>query len=105
MSIGQPLAFRALDGLGGAPLIRKFILSGSATPKGLTFRAAVGSRIEALEPGTFRIDNLLTVRVENTVEAVVVEIDGKQELRIPVGKAGRSERGSWQLQFEVEMGW
>ena len=72
-------------------------MSATQAPDGLTFRAAVGSKIEAAGDGWFKIDGC-KMRIEGA-EATVRQSGGKSELIVPIrfkdGKARFVQEYAW----------
>ncbi len=62
------------------------IMTKNDSPDKLWFRAATGSRIEAADPGKYRVDETMitTLTLPPGVTPIIRSIDGQQELLIPV---------------------
>jgi mono/diheme cytochrome c family protein len=78
----------------GAVLVRKFTLKGNA-PAGLTFSAAAGNSIESSEPGVWKIDGSLTVRIDPKYKPIVRSSADVKQLLIPAVSGA----------FELEVSW
>jgi hypothetical protein len=84
---------------GKAPSLRRELtLQADKPPESLTFRAAVGGKIEKAGGGWYRIDGYWKLKVEGG-EAVIRKSGGKTELLVPVrfkeGKARIVETFAW----------
>ena len=88
---------------GGPILMRKFSVTGKPPAAGaLYFLAAAGAKVQEQSPGTWRVDDKLTVRLRAPagVEAVVRERGAVKQLVMPIPLREGSE-----TVFDVEMAW
>lgn len=69
---------------GSAVLRRTLTLHSATVNRRLVFRAATGNAVVARAEGEFTVDDQLTIRVLPPVSASVVDVDGQQQLQIPV---------------------
>jgi hypothetical protein len=84
---------------GGAALIRKFALKGSAAP-GAHFLAAAGNKIEgSAGGGEWKVDGKLTVRMDPRLKPFLRNSAGVKELVVPVLPGGDARA------FEIEVSW
>ncbi len=87
-----------------AALTRTFRFAAKAAPEKLFFRAAAGKTIVE-KGGVFHVDDKLRVRIASPsgVKPFVREVDGGQELLLPVKLVKRND--DQELTFTIEMMW
>jgi mono/diheme cytochrome c family protein len=65
-------------------LHRQLAITAEKPVEGLHFRAAVGSKIEALKDGWYRIDGAWRLKIETEAAPLVRQSGGKTELLVPI---------------------
>ena len=71
-------------GAAAPTLTRTLSITSDCPPDNLWYRAALGSKIESLADGWYKIDSGLKTRIQGVATPVIRKVAGKDELVVPV---------------------